>query len=75
MLDIKNIQTKVDMHTYLRLKRVSNFNGKSIKQTIHEALIEYIKHQEGKIEQDPAFKMMGSFATKEGNWSERDDWR
>ena len=75
MLDIKNIQTKVDMHTYLRLKRVSNFNGQSLKQTIQEALIEYIKRQEGRIEKDPAFKMIGNLATKEGNWSERDDWR
>jgi len=24
---------------------------------------------------DSFFAVIGSFATKEGNWSERDDWR
>ncbi len=28
-----------------------------------------------RLKKDPFFKTIGSFETKEGNWSERKDWR
>ncbi|AEA46057.1 hypothetical protein Arcve_0013 [Archaeoglobus veneficus SNP6] len=33
------------------------------------------KKPEREIERDPIFNIIGSFETKEGNWSERKDWR
>jgi len=33
-----------------------------------------MKHEK-KIMDDSFFNIVGSFKTKEGNWSERDDWR
>jgi len=40
-----------------------------------EAIKEYLKKHEREIMKDSLFDMIGSFKTKEGNWSERDDWR
>jgi hypothetical protein len=48
---------------------------KSIKETLQEAIKEYLKKHEKKIMEDPFFNIVGSFKTKEGIWSERDDWR
>ncbi len=35
----------------------------------------YLKKDEAEVMRDSFFRIVGSFKTKEGNWSERDDWR
>lgn len=75
MSEIKHIQAIVDMVTYDHLRHLSLVKKKSIKETIKEAINEYLKRHEAEIMKDSLFGIVGSFKTKEGNWSERDDWR
>lgn len=75
MTEIKHIQTCLDMVTYDNLRHISEIKKKSLKETIQEAIKEYLKKHEGEVMKDSLFGIVGSFRTKEGNWSERDDWR
>lgn len=75
MSEIKNIQTKIDEALHTRLKHLSEVEGKSIKETVKKAISEYITRHEGEIKKDPIFKLVGSFESREENWSERKDWR
>ncbi len=75
MSEVKNIQTKVDEVLYSRLRHLSESRRKTIKESVREAISEYLQRHEGRIKDDPIFKLVGSFETKEGNWSERKDWR
>jgi hypothetical protein len=75
MNKIKHIQAEVDMDIYDHLRHISQLKNISLKETIHEAVLEYIKRHEENINDDSLFDVVGSFATKEGNWSERYDWR
>ncbi|HUV83732.1 MAG TPA: hypothetical protein VMW53_11770 [archaeon] len=63
------------MDTYNNLKHLSQLRKTPLKETIREAVVEYIKRHEDDLMEDSFFDVVGSFATKEGNWSERDDWR
>lgn len=71
----KNIQTNIDMVTYDHLRHLSRIKNKSLKETIQEAIKEYLGRHEEELKSDSLFKMVGSFKTKEGDFSERDDWR
>ncbi len=75
MNKIKFIQAEIDMDTYDNLKHLSQLRKTPLKETIREAVVEYIKWHEDDLMEDSFFDVVGSFATKEGNWSERDDWR
>ncbi len=75
MTQLKHIQTSIDMITYDHLRHLSEVKKKSLKETIQEAIKEYLKRHEEDIKKDTFFNIVGSFATREGNWSERDDWR
>ncbi len=75
MTEIKHIQTSIDMVMYDHLKHLSLIKKKSLKETIQEAIIEYLKRHEEEVIKDSLFDIVGSFKTKEGNWSERDDWK
>jgi len=75
MTEIKHIQTSIDMDTYDHLRHLSMVRKKSLKETIQEAVMEYLKKHEGEVMEDSFFRIVGSFKTREGNWSERDDWR
>ncbi|MCD6203658.1 MAG: hypothetical protein J7I99_04795 [Methanophagales archaeon] len=48
-----------------------------LEDVVKEAITEYIrKYEKGvEVEKDAIFELIGSFETKEGDWSERDDWR
>jgi len=48
-----------------------------LEEIVKDAIMEYISkyEKEAEVEMDTIFKLIGSFETKEGNWSERDDWR
>jgi hypothetical protein len=75
MTAIKHIQTNIDMVTYDHLKHLSRIKNKSLKETIQEAIKEYLGRHEKDLMNDSLFKIVGSFKTKEGDFSERDDWR
>ena len=75
MTTIKHIQTSIDIVTYDHLRHLSQVQKKSIKETLQEAIKEYLMRHEKKISDDPFFNIIGSFKTKEGIWSESDDWR
>ncbi len=74
MTETKHIQTSIDMITYDHLIHLSKLKKKSLKETIKEAIVEYLGRHEKEIMSDSLFKMVGSFKTVEGNFSERDDW-
>jgi hypothetical protein len=63
------------MVTYDHLKHLSKIKNKSLKETIQEAIKEYLGRHEKDLMSDSLFKIVGSFKTKEGDFSERDDWR
>ncbi len=75
MTQIKHIQTSLDMITYDHLRHLCELKKKSLKETIQEAIKEYLKRHEGELMNDSFFGIVGSFRTEEGNWSERYDWR
>jgi len=75
MSKIKNIQTKVEGELYTRLRHLSELEGKTIKDIVREAISEYLQRHEGRKKDDPLFKLVGSFETTKGDWSERKDWR
>lgn len=75
MRTIKHIQTGIDMNTYDNLRHIAEANKMPLKETIREAIVEYIKSHEKDVMKDSLFGIVGSFSTEEGNWSERDDWR
>ncbi len=75
MSEIKYIQTEIDRTTHALLKNISRHESKSLKEAVREAVADYIEKYESEMEKDTAFKIIGSFETKEENWSERDDWR
>ncbi len=66
MTETKHIQTSINQPSKLRKK--------SLKETIKEAIVEYLGRHEKEIMSDSLFKMVASFKTVEGNFSERDDW-
>jgi hypothetical protein len=72
---VKYIQTEVDEKLHASLKNISEYKKKSLKFIVKEAIEEYVKKYEEEIEKDSFFDIIGSFKTREGHWSERDDWR
>ena len=70
MTEIKHIQTSLDMLTYDHLRHISDVKKMSLKETIQEAIKEYLKKHERDIMKDSLFDMIGSFKTKEGDWRE-----
>ena len=46
----------------------------TLNETIQEAIKEYLKKHDSEIMKDSLFDIIGSFKTKDDNWSERDDW-
>jgi len=75
MEEIIHIQTEVDRDLHAKLLSMSRHTGRKLKEIVREALEEYVKKFEEEVEKDPIFDVIGSFETKEGDWSERDRWR
>ena len=72
---VKHVQTDVDYELHAKLISISKLKGMKLKDVVREAIKEYVKKFEEDVERDTFFRIIGSFETKEGNWSERDDWR
>ena len=77
MSEIKNVQMDVDEVTHNLLKSISQRKKMPLEDIVKDAIAEYIrKYKKGvEVEKDAIFELIGSFETKEGDWSERDDWR
>ncbi len=77
MSEIKNIHAKIDEVTHAILKRISQRKNMPLEDLVKVAIKEYIRkyEKEAEKEKDTIFEIIGSFETKEGDWSERDEWR
>ena len=77
MSETKNVQMNVDEVTHNLLRRISQRKKMPLEDIVKGAITEYIRKYEKEvdIEKDAIFELIGSFETKEGDWSERDDWR
>ncbi len=69
------VQTEVDSEIYARLLGIAMSRGTSLKQQVKQALEEFTKRYEGEAKKDSILSLIGSFETKEGDWSKRKEWR
>jgi len=65
MSEMKYIQTELDKHNYLNLKKTAKKQGISIKEAIREAVLEWVREKSGYDEKDPFFKMQTFSASKD----------
>lgn len=72
---MRYVQAEVDSEIYARLVGIAMSRGTSLKQQVRQALEEFTKRYEGEARRDSILSLVGSFETKEGNWSTRKDWR
>ncbi len=72
---MRYVQTEVSTDIYSRLVGIARSRGTSLKEQMRRALEEFIVRYEGEPEKDPIFSLIGSYESREGNWSTRKDWR
>jgi len=75
MRDKKVVQTEVDPRTYARLRHLAERRSKPIKAIAREALAAYVAEQEGDVDQDALFQLVGRLEVEGKDWSVRKDWR
>ena len=75
MRDKKVVQTEVDRATYTRLKHLADRRQLPLKTVVREALSSYADRQEGELEEDTLFRIVGRIKLEGRTWSERKDWR
>src|SRR5207249_5305395 len=71
----KVVQTEVDPSTYTRLKHLADRRSVPLKALLRDALRSYVDVEEGRLEEDPIFRIVGSLKLAGRAWSERKDWR
>lgn len=71
----KVVQTEVDPVTYTRLKHLADRRSLPLKTVLREALRSYVDVEEGELEEDPVFRIVGRLKLEGRKWSERKDWR
>lgn len=71
----KVVQTEVDPITYTRLKHLADRRSVPLKAVLREALKSYVDIEEGPLEQDSIFRIVGRLKIEGRGWSERKDWR
>ena len=71
----KVVQTEVDMGTYARLKHLAKRRSVPLKTVAREALRSFVDHEEGNVEADSLFQIVGRLRLKGKDWSTRKDWR
>src|SRR5437016_5096381 len=71
----KVVQTEVDPTTYTRLKHLADRRSVPLKALLRDALRSYVDVEEGRLEEDPIFRIVGSLKLAGRAWSERKDWR
>ena len=76
MPSLKVVQTELDPSSYARLKLLADRKSQPIKAVVREAVQELLSREEGKVDDDPFFGIVGSARKLKGrDWSERKDWR
>jgi hypothetical protein len=71
----KVVQTEVDPGTYSRLKHLADRRAVPLKTVLRDALRSYVDVEEGQLEGDPIFGIVGRLKLDGRNWSQRKDWR
>ncbi len=71
----KVVQTELDPTTYARLKHLADRKDRPLKAVLRDAVKSYVDAQEGELEEDPIFRLIGSLKIGGRDWSERKDWR
>lgn len=71
MSEVKYIQSELDKHVYIELKKTAEKKGISIKEAIKEAVMDWVRDKSGFDKKDPFFKMHTFHASK--NLSEKHD--
>ena len=71
----KVVQTEVDPDTYSRLKHLADRRSVPLKSVLRDALKSYVDVEEGDLEEDPVFRIVGRLKIGGRRWSERKDWR
>ena len=71
----KVVQTEVDIGLHARLVQLAAKRDVPLKALVRDALATYVEREEGPVEDDPIFKLVGSLKLKGRSWSKRKDWR
>lgn len=71
----KVVQTELDLSTYTRLKHLADRRELPLKAVVRDALRSYVEAEEGHLDKDPVFEIVGSLKLKGSDWSRRKDWR
>ncbi len=71
----KVVQTEVDPETHSRLQHLAAKRDVPLKRLLREALVRYVEREEGALESDPVFELVGSLDVQGRDWSARKDWR
>lgn len=71
MSEVKYIQSELEKHIYIELKKTAEKKGISIKEAIREAVLEWIRDKSGFDKNDPFFSMHTFSAS--GDLSEKHD--
>ena len=71
----KVVQTEVDSATYVRLRHLADRRSIPLKRVLREALKAYVDSEEGDLDRDPLFQIVGRIKVEGRVWSERKDWR
>lgn len=71
----KVVSTDVDSITYSRLKHLAARRSQPIEVVARDALRAYVDREEGRLNEDPIFQLIGSLRSKDRDGSSRKDWR
>ena len=71
----KVVQTEVDMATYARLQHLAKRRSVPLKAVARDALRSFVDREEGDVEADSLFQIVGRLRLKGKDWSVRKDWR
>lgn len=65
MSELKYIQSELDKHVYIELKKTAEKKGISIKDAIREAVMDWVRDKSGFDKSDPFFRMHTFRASKD----------
>jgi len=72
----KVVQTELDPSSYGRLKLLADRKAQPIKAVLREAVQELLAREEGTVDDEPIFGLVGSARKLKGrDWSQRKAWR
>jgi len=75
MKALRVVQTEVDSAIHARLQHLAAKKAMPLKVVVRKALVEYVEREEGALEEDSIFRLVGSLDIGGRDWSTRKDWR